>query len=67
MNKLIKLYKGHGTKILGYAQMVVPAVMVIPDLIPDSQMKWWSLAALLLGGATVQRGYTNSTKEKTGG
>lgn len=56
----LALWKSSGTKVLGYISGAIPGMLLIPDLVPPSQQKWFLLASLLLGGLTVKRGYTNT-------
>lgn len=53
----------HGTKLLGTAASVVSTAMLIPELIPAGQLKYWLFANALLGGGVVKRGFTNSKPE----
>lgn len=57
------LWKRHGTKVLGYITSTIPAVLLIDKLIPPEHVKFYLLALVLLGGATVKRGHTNSANE----
>lgn len=59
MNAIISLWTEHGTKLLGIAGLVVSSALLVPDLIPADQMKWWLFANALIDGFTVRRGYTN--------
>lgn len=59
------IWKRHGTKVLGYITSTIPAVLLIDDLVPKDQVKYYLLALVLLGGATVKRGHTNSQPESS--
>lgn len=61
MNALVDFWTGHGTKLLGIAGLTVSAALLVPDLIPAAQMKYWLFANILLDGSTVKRGFTNSS------
>lgn len=60
---LISFWHGHGTKILGLAATVVSTALLVPDFIPEPQMKWWLFANALLGGGVVKRGFTNTHRQ----
>jgi hypothetical protein len=60
---LARLWKRHGTKVLGYITSTIPAVLLIDGLIPPAHQKFYLLALVLLGGGVVKRGHTNSTNE----
>jgi hypothetical protein len=60
----MKLWKRHGTKVLGYITSTIPAVLLIEGLIPPTQVKYYLLALVLLGGATVKRGHTNTNSQQ---
>lgn len=60
---LTDVWKKHGTKVLGYITSTIPAVLLIDDLVPKTQIKYYLLALVLLGGATVKRGHTNSQQD----
>lgn len=53
-------WKAHGTKILGAVQATIPSLLSIDGLIPAGHVKWWMAAQVLLGLATVIRGFTNT-------
>lgn len=55
-----KLWRSHGTKVLGTISAIVAGFVLVPDLIPATDMKWWQAANVVLGVLTVQRGFTNS-------
>lgn len=56
-----RIWKRHGTKVLGYITGTIPAVLLIDGLIPKEHVKFYLLALVLLGGSVVKRGHTNST------
>lgn len=58
---LARIWKRHGTKVLGYITGTIPAVLLIDGLIPPEHVKFYLLALVLLGGSVVKRGHTNST------
>jgi hypothetical protein len=60
--QLAEYWDSHGTKILGALATFVATALLIQDLIPPDHMKYWLFANALLGGATVKRGFTNSSK-----
>lgn len=69
MDKLIQIWKDHGTKILGYAQAVmgtfgaiIAALVAVPDLLEPKTMKYALAVMAVLGALTVKRGYTNSAQ-----
>ena len=60
MKALLAFWKAHGTKILGYITLAVTSALIVPDLIPPDQMKYWLYMNAFLGGMTVKRGHTNT-------
>lgn len=60
MNHIVSWWKSHGTKILGTTTSVLAGAIVIPDLIPLHMRPYAEFANLLLGIATVKRGFTNT-------
>lgn len=54
----------HRVSVLGYIAAAVPALKVIPDLIPDKQLKWWDAAAILAGLAIARTGHVISKETK---
>lgn len=67
MDKIIRIWKDHGTKILGYAQAamgtfgtIIAALVAIPDLLKPETMKYALAVMAVLGALTAKRGYTNS-------
>ena len=59
MNVLAKIWRDHGTKVLGYMAGVIPAALLIEGLVPASQHKYWNFVLLLISGGVVRRGHTN--------
>lgn len=53
-------WRRNGTKVLGYATMIVASALAVPDLISPQHIKWFAFANLVLGGFTVKRGHTNT-------
>lgn len=60
---LARIWKRHGTKVIGYIVGTIPAVLLIDGLIPKGHVKFYLLALVLLGGETVRRDHTNSPTE----
>lgn len=63
MNTIIGWWTGHGTKILGTVASIVAGLLLVPDLIPKGQVRWWQAASIVLGVLTVKRGFTNSAQD----
>lgn len=61
MNRIIKVWNGHGTKIIGFAQGSVAALCGVTGVIPDRHLKYWLAASALL---TFYRGFVNSAQQK---
>jgi len=61
MGKVIRLWKSHGTKILGFAQVTVGVLAVADGIFSDQSLKYVLLASGLL---TAWRGYFNSAQNK---
>lgn len=57
MSQLIDLWRNHGTKILGFAQVTVGVLAASTGIFPDPVLKYLMLASGLL---TAWRGYVNS-------
>lgn len=57
MNQLIKLWKDHGTKLLGLAQVTIASIVSVSGVIPEHHLKYWLLTSGLL---TAWRGFVNS-------
>lgn len=59
-----RLWAEHGTKILAMAQMAVGAVQAadlqLTQLLTMKQHAFVSLVAVVVGAATLKRGFTNS-------
>ena len=53
-------WRGHGTKLLGTASIIIPGFLGIEDLIPETHVKYWLAAAVVVGALTVKRGFTNT-------
>jgi hypothetical protein len=64
MKFFARLWRNHGTKVLGYVTSAIPALLAIEDLIPPERHKYWLAASVLLGLLVVQRGHQNSAVEK---
>jgi hypothetical protein len=60
MKLITRMWKNHGTKILGYVTSAIPALIAIDGLIPPASHKYWLAASVLLGLLVVQRGHQNS-------
>jgi hypothetical protein len=63
MRYIARLWRNHGTKILGYVTSAIPALLAIEGLIPKTSEKYWLAASVLLGLLVVQRGHQNSKAE----
>jgi hypothetical protein len=50
----------HGTKLLGYAGLIVNSALAVEGLVPKEDIKWFLFANLVLCGLTVKRGYRNT-------
>lgn len=55
-----KTWAHHGTKLIGFAGLVVSSALAVEGLVPHEQMKWLVFANLVLSGLTVKRGFRNS-------
>lgn len=53
-------WKRHGTKLLGYAFLVVNSALAVDGMVDKDHLKWFVFANLVLGGLTVKRGHTNT-------
>lgn len=51
------LFRNEGTKILGFAQVTVGAIVAVGSLIPPNHLPYWMIASGLL---TAWRGFFNS-------
>lgn len=60
ISTVLAQWKKDGTKMLGTMQIIVSGLMVVDDLIPKDQFKYWAAANVILGALTIKRGYTNS-------
>lgn len=61
MTKLLDLWHGHGTKILGVTQGTIAAIAGVSGLIPEKHLKYYLAASAVL---TVWRGYVNTQANK---
>jgi len=59
MSQLIDLWRNHGTKVLGFAQVTVGVLATSTDVLPPPAIKYLILASGLL---TAWRGFVNSAK-----
>jgi hypothetical protein len=57
---IVSTWKRHGTKLLGYAFLVVNSALAVEGLVSKENLKWFVFANLVLGGLTIKRGHTNS-------
>jgi hypothetical protein len=60
MRSIRRIWRGHGTKILGFAAMIAAGFPQIDGLVAAGHVKYWAAANLILGALTVQRGVTNT-------
>jgi hypothetical protein len=60
MKFIIRQWKNHGTKALGFASMIAAGFPQIDGLVATEHVKYWAAANLVLGALTVQRGITNT-------
>lgn len=61
MNAILDLWKNHGTKVLGFAQVTVGVLAVADGIFTPESLKYVLLASGLL---TAWRGYVNSLTSK---
>jgi len=61
MNSVLNLWRSHGTKILGFAQVTVGVLAVADGVFTPECLKYVLLASGLL---TAWRGYFNSAQSK---
>lgn len=59
MKALIKIWRNHGTKVLGYIVATIPTLLLVPELIPVAHTKYWLAVVAVLGGKVVHRGHQN--------
>ena len=52
----------HGTKILGTLASILSGLILIPDLIAPTHLKWWQAANVVLGVLVLRRGFENSRR-----
>lgn len=64
MKSVKTLWKGHGTKLLGTAQIVVSGFPAISGLIHTNHVKYWLAANVVLGALTINRGVENTKNAK---
>jgi hypothetical protein len=57
LDKVFAFWRGHGTKIIGFAQGTIAALAGVTGVIPDSQLKYWLGVSAVL---TVWRGFSNT-------
>lgn len=60
----MRLWRDHGTKLLGTASTILPGLIAIDGLLPGPK-KYWLGLGVVLGAFTIQRGFTNSQNLKT--
>lgn len=60
MKFILKFWKGHGTKVLGFSTMIVAGFPQIDGLVTAGHVKYWAAANVVLGAITIQRGVTNT-------
>jgi len=53
-------WNDHGTKLLGVASSITGGFLTIPDLISQPHVKYVAAANVVLGAATLYRGFTNT-------
>lgn len=63
MKFISRIWRNHGTKVLGYVAAAIPALLTVEGLIPDGQRKYWTAAGVLLGLLIVQRGHSNTASK----
>lgn len=64
MRGITRVWKGHGTKLLGTAQIIVSGFPAISGLIHVDHVKYWLAANVVLGALTINRGMENSKNAK---
>ena len=57
---LLKLWREHGTKILGFSQITIASIVSVNGVIPEHHLKYWLLSSGLL---TAWRGFVNSSNQ----
>ena len=57
MDKVLALFRSHGTKLLGLLQGTVATIAGVTGIIPDAHLKYYLLASALL---TFWRGWSNT-------
>jgi hypothetical protein len=63
----IQKWKADGTKMLGTLTTIISGFILIPDLIPKGNLKWWAATNVVLGALTIKRGYDNSRRNQQNG
>lgn len=64
MRVILRFWKNHGTKILGYFAAAIPAMLTIQGLIPAERRMYWEAAGILIGLLIVHRGHINTANAK---
>ncbi len=64
MKYVLRMWRSHGTKILGFLTTVVAGLPLIEGLIADTHKPWWGAANLILGALTIQRGSVNARNQR---
>lgn len=64
MKAILRLWRAHGTKVLGFLTTVVAGLPMIEGLVPATHKPYWSAANLILGALTIQRGVTNTRAQQ---
>ena len=64
MKSIARLWKSHGTKILGYLAAAIPALLTIQGLIPSHRRMYWEAAGILIGLLIVHRGHQNTANAR---
>jgi len=60
LKPILDFLKGHGTKLLGFAQGTIAALCGVTGVIPDSHLKYWLAASAVL---TFWRGFVNTANQ----
>ncbi len=61
MKQIMRFWRGHGTKAIGFAQVTVGVLAVADGIFSPEAMKWVLLSSGLL---TAWRGFFNSAQAK---
>lgn len=59
MSRLVDFYANHGTKVIGFIQGIIAALVGVGGIIPDHQLKYWLATGAIL---TFLRGFSNSAR-----